>query len=161
MCVWFFCFKQKTAYEMRIIDWSSDVCSSDLKFDHAIAFAQAILRADAAADLGHRRGRVRKLIGLAQPPLGGQAQPVGDMIVERTMHRAIGHAALRAARRLRVGIEIGTASRRARACQYVLIPVVSVEYEIHIIYHHNNCSYDHSDAVGIYRDNELDIISSL
>src|SRR3546814_13080414 len=29
MCVFFF-FKQKTAYEMRISDWSSDVCSSDL-----------------------------------------------------------------------------------------------------------------------------------
>src|SRR3546814_3638424 len=28
----FFCFKQKTAYEMRISDWSSDVCSSDLLF---------------------------------------------------------------------------------------------------------------------------------
>src|SRR3546814_1678787 len=28
----FFCvFKQKTAYEMRISDWSSDVCSSDLR----------------------------------------------------------------------------------------------------------------------------------
>src|SRR3546814_1923143 len=29
MCIVFF-FKQKTAYEMRISDWSSDVCSSDL-----------------------------------------------------------------------------------------------------------------------------------
>src|SRR3546814_5239896 len=29
LCVVFF-FKQKTAYEMRISDWSSDVCSSDL-----------------------------------------------------------------------------------------------------------------------------------
>src|SRR3546814_9702868 len=31
-CVWFFFFffKQKTAYELRISDWSSDVCSSDL-----------------------------------------------------------------------------------------------------------------------------------
>src|SRR3546814_13873671 len=29
MCVFF--FKQKTAYEMRISDWSSDVCSSDLQ----------------------------------------------------------------------------------------------------------------------------------
>src|SRR3546814_46119 len=29
-CVSFFFFKQKTAYEMRISDWSSDVCSSDL-----------------------------------------------------------------------------------------------------------------------------------
>src|SRR3546814_11124229 len=30
MVVLFFFFKQKTAYEMRISDWSSDVCSSDL-----------------------------------------------------------------------------------------------------------------------------------
>src|SRR3546814_10404201 len=29
-CVFCFFFKQKTAYEMRISDWSSDVCSSDL-----------------------------------------------------------------------------------------------------------------------------------
>src|SRR3546814_3110105 len=31
VCCFFFFFKQKTAYEMRISDWSSDVCSSDLK----------------------------------------------------------------------------------------------------------------------------------
>src|SRR3546814_11906469 len=30
VCLFFF-FKQKTAYEMRISDWSSDVCSSDLR----------------------------------------------------------------------------------------------------------------------------------
>src|SRR3546814_6742498 len=30
--VFFFFFKQKTAYEMRISDWSSDVCSSDLLY---------------------------------------------------------------------------------------------------------------------------------
>src|SRR3546814_6107863 len=30
LCSSFFFFKQKTAYEMRIMDWSSDVCSSDL-----------------------------------------------------------------------------------------------------------------------------------
>src|SRR3546814_5711674 len=30
VCAFFFFFKQKTAYEMRISDWSSDVCSSDL-----------------------------------------------------------------------------------------------------------------------------------
>src|SRR3546814_9102799 len=30
VCIFFF-FKQKTAYEMRISDWSSDVCSSDLE----------------------------------------------------------------------------------------------------------------------------------
>src|SRR3546814_5461413 len=32
LCCTFFFFKQKTAYEMRISDWSSDVCSSDLSF---------------------------------------------------------------------------------------------------------------------------------
>src|SRR3546814_4507327 len=31
ICFIFFFFKQKTAYEMRISDWSSDVCSSDLE----------------------------------------------------------------------------------------------------------------------------------
>src|SRR3546814_17748986 len=42
-CVFF--FKQKTAYEMRISDWSSDVCSSDL-----IAAIGAISAASAAFD---------------------------------------------------------------------------------------------------------------
>src|SRR3546814_6688041 len=31
LILFFFFFKQKTAYEMRISDWSSDVCSSDLQ----------------------------------------------------------------------------------------------------------------------------------
>src|SRR3546814_4332417 len=31
LCELFFFFKQKTAYELRISDWSSDVCSSDLR----------------------------------------------------------------------------------------------------------------------------------
>src|SRR3546814_15044783 len=36
MCgIVFYFFKQKTAYEMRISDWSSDVCSSDLVLAHA------------------------------------------------------------------------------------------------------------------------------
>src|SRR3546814_10898973 len=42
--VMIFFFKQKTAYEMRISDWSSDVCSSDLKparKDIAMAVRQA------------------------------------------------------------------------------------------------------------------------
>src|SRR3546814_8903168 len=34
--VCFFFFKQKTAYEMRISDWSSDVCSSDLRAVDAV-----------------------------------------------------------------------------------------------------------------------------
>src|SRR3546814_5034463 len=40
-CVCFFFFKQKTAYEMRISDWSSDVCSSDLKSPPAAQSASA------------------------------------------------------------------------------------------------------------------------
>src|SRR3546814_6151578 len=39
----FFFFKQKTAYYIRISDWSSDVCSSDLILDHA-AFRDAVAR---------------------------------------------------------------------------------------------------------------------
>src|SRR3546814_7607468 len=49
----FFFFKQKTAYELRISDWSSDVCSSDLirgKDPLAIKAAVAI---DAPVDLAH------------------------------------------------------------------------------------------------------------
>src|SRR3546814_9745263 len=34
----FFFFKQKTAYEMRISDWSSDVCSSDLIEPHVVEY---------------------------------------------------------------------------------------------------------------------------
>src|SRR3546814_14905320 len=35
-----FFFKQKTAYEMRISDWSSDVCSSDLEVPKAVLFSK-------------------------------------------------------------------------------------------------------------------------
>src|SRR3546814_18547066 len=44
-----FFFKQKTAYEMRISDWSSDVCSSDLS-DAGLRVVAPFLRAH-----GHRR----------------------------------------------------------------------------------------------------------
>src|SRR3546814_16967501 len=46
-----FFFKQKTAYEMRISDWSSDVCSSDLVAHTPVALAYAIVSADGTADL--------------------------------------------------------------------------------------------------------------
>src|SRR3546814_5712662 len=38
MSIFFFFFKQKTAYEMRISDWSSDVCSSDLAGGNHMAY---------------------------------------------------------------------------------------------------------------------------
>src|SRR3546814_1558997 len=48
----FFFFKQKTAYEMRISDWSSDVCSSDLA-GHFCLVAQAL---ELFAQYGVRHG---------------------------------------------------------------------------------------------------------
>src|SRR3546814_9842063 len=50
MCLFF--FKQKTAYEMRISDWSSDVCSSDLN-THALLQS---LRIERAVVVGHSMG---------------------------------------------------------------------------------------------------------
>src|SRR3546814_13567937 len=44
----FFFFKQKTAYEMRISDWSSDVCSSDLDRDLHIFIARTARQANDA-----------------------------------------------------------------------------------------------------------------
>src|SRR3546814_4312098 len=46
-----FFFKQKTAYEMRISDWSSDVCSSDLRVLH-----QQLPARIAQPTLGHTDG---------------------------------------------------------------------------------------------------------
>src|SRR3546814_980211 len=42
----FFFFKQKTAYEMRISDWSSDVCSSDLRAEEQRAMRHLVRIAD-------------------------------------------------------------------------------------------------------------------
>src|SRR3546814_1122730 len=43
-CDFVFFFKQKTAYEMRISDWSSDVCSSDLFVGHRERFLEGRVR---------------------------------------------------------------------------------------------------------------------
>src|SRR3546814_18225064 len=52
MCFVFF-FKQKTAYEMRISDWSSDVCSSDLQGRRrAVGLAQILHQ--------HQRSPIRR-----------------------------------------------------------------------------------------------------
>src|SRR3546814_6312840 len=50
----FFFFKQKTAYEMRISDWSSDVCSSDL--EPTVALDKAAVAAVEAAIAAQRAG---------------------------------------------------------------------------------------------------------
>src|SRR3546814_6834352 len=59
-CKVFFFFKQKTAYEMRISDWSSDVCSSDLSMRSISA-----TRARARTMPSQGQGLVSKEIGRA------------------------------------------------------------------------------------------------
>src|SRR3546814_1958295 len=51
-----FYFKQKTAYEMRISDWSSDVCSSDLGAVAIIVRGSGVNRGDARPDLRSKTG---------------------------------------------------------------------------------------------------------
>src|SRR3546814_5349345 len=56
----FFFFKQKTAYEVRIRDWSSDVCSSDLRMiDEGIAAVMRLPREDRSLDA------LRTMLGMA------------------------------------------------------------------------------------------------
>src|SRR3546814_10110227 len=88
----FFFFKQKTAYEMRISDWSSDVCSSDLQAEHLTNR----LRADPAA---FHPGVRDRLIEDRQPVARRTFGGAGDQ-------------------RQRFG-QIGRASCRERVCQYV------------------------------------------
>src|SRR3546814_5010102 len=92
----FFFFKQKTAYEMRISDWSSDVCSSDL------------------AELGRLRREIQIFEEIGRPAIhegvADEEQDVGD---EDRHQRAI-------AQRIAGCVQqIGRASCRERVCQYV------------------------------------------
>src|SRR3546814_13071633 len=68
MCYVFFFFKQKTAYEMRISDWSSDVCSSDLAERMDIVASQRI---------GKRLQPVRASSSGNDPPAGANELPGG------------------------------------------------------------------------------------
>src|SRR3546814_4888568 len=65
LVVTFFFFKLKTAYEMRISDWSSDVCSSDLAANRLMDRLEYLQRFDLPADLldgvpAHRVTRLRR-----------------------------------------------------------------------------------------------------
>src|SRR3546814_4747977 len=91
----FICFfKQKTAYDMRISDWSSDVCSSDLRLVRV--FRPGPRAREKPAGLSPPRGC---------PLAGGRAS------------RA--RPASKFARALPLLGEIGRAACRARVCQYV------------------------------------------
>src|SRR3546814_6218503 len=71
----FFFFKQKTAYEMRISDWSSDVCSSDLPIGADLGIED--LR---HAFLGHVVERLAQLLGLGRVFQHHAAQDFGREI---------------------------------------------------------------------------------
>src|SRR3546814_5594058 len=91
--VCFFVFKQKTAYEMRISDWSSDVCSSDLGLNRHLLREREFW----AEISGHIAMRTERLeIGIMNMRIAGIDQ----------------HAA-------RSILEIVRASCRERVCQYV------------------------------------------
>src|SRR3546814_14706895 len=62
----FFFFKQKTAYEMRISDWSSDVCSSDLLLFSTALFGIALVLLFVAGRPGHELGK--RWLWLLMPP---------------------------------------------------------------------------------------------
>src|SRR3546814_1807229 len=90
-CFFFFFFKQKTAYEMRISDWSSDVCSSDL--DHpgdlgAVGGRGAGGGGAAAARLDRADRGDGAVGGVHGPALrhreGGQGVRAGDRSEEHT-----------------------------------------------------------------------------
>src|SRR3546814_7345649 len=102
ICV-FFC-KQKTAYEMRISDWSSDVCSSDLAEAGGV---QLVLH------LFPERGTAQRafdaLVHLFLRDALVEPHAEGDVLVDRHRER----------RRLLEHHEIGRASCRERVCQYV------------------------------------------
>src|SRR3546814_8207222 len=74
MCISCVFFKQKTAYEMRISDWSSDVCSSDLLL--------------AAADFHHFLGRHQHFFEKIAHALlrRGIADRLGDLLFEVRIH---------------------------------------------------------------------------
>src|SRR3546814_13410654 len=122
----FFFFKQKTAYEMRISDWSSDVCSSDLprprhphqrrdRHHQPVDFAaeQGGVDRAVAIEIPFEREVVVGRLGRAQIRIACRTRTVADL--------------RQVARQVEIGIEkIGRASCRERVCQYVSISVVDV-----------------------------------
>src|SRR3546814_5167559 len=102
-CFFFLFFKQKTAYEMRISDWSSDVCSSDLSQRRNIA---RLRRIRMPADDAERAGG-------AHP----NTVPSISLRAVRSMPASVGCPCSSTV--TTHSVEIGRASCRERVCQYV------------------------------------------
>src|SRR3546814_5035005 len=100
----FFFFKQKTAYEMRISDWSSDVCSSDLANDCERGHVPA-KKYEYNYDLNYLASHY------------GVSADVLVVMGETPSQQCNSYAALEKIGQL--GWQIGRASCRERVCQYV------------------------------------------
>src|SRR3546814_9649290 len=87
LVVFFFFFKQKTAYEMRISDWSSDVCSSDLSFVFTAAFCSASRESSLRAST-LKSVRTRRSVPSSQSIVGrSEERRVGKECVSRCRSR--------------------------------------------------------------------------
>src|SRR3546814_3161512 len=94
--VYFFFFKQKTAYEMRINDWSSDVCSSDLARERL---------ARSGISIGHAAITAGTLGGLVRDrETGAVAILSNNHVLANSNQGTVGDAILRSEER-RVGKE--------------------------------------------------------
>src|SRR3546814_13980215 len=89
-----FCFKQKTAYEMRISDWSSDVCSSDLL--HRLPRRDGRMRDDRPVsdqrEIGRQDPALHADIGCVPAVPARRAQPAGrdHSDAQRSEERRVG-----------------------------------------------------------------------
>src|SRR3546814_19922647 len=93
----FFFFKQKTAYEMRISDWSSDVCSSDLLAGdplRALEYQQAAREAQAFKDEGYPKKSVPLAVS-AWVIKGRTARQAAEQILAKAAERDSNLLALR------------------------------------------------------------------
>src|SRR3546814_1684234 len=123
-----FFFKQKTAYEMRISDWSSDVCSSDLGGSRRLFIdmpSDPRLAACETEELRLRFGRVGTLTVLCTLPLNGQLarhRQVAQLFASEFDGYVLTHAGETlppgAAVHMLLESEIGRASWRERGWQY-------------------------------------------
>src|SRR3546814_4637188 len=105
-------FKQKTAYEMRISDWSSDVCSSDLLL--AVAAAAAGVIPEAASSIADLQKQTIAAIEKALPTLSGD-----QLVVLLKLEHASAQPRVTLVQKIEQQQQIGRASCRERVCQYV------------------------------------------
>src|SRR3546814_6819297 len=86
----FFFFKQKTAYEMRISDWSSDVCSSDLPAAGLDRFGSREFRREFVGGIGREIDRDERIERHAEVDAARRAvdeRGFGDHLAARGAHR--------------------------------------------------------------------------